>query len=130
MQQVYSQITDEIKISVVPEHVEESSDPVSSIFAFSYTITIENLSSNSVQLLERHWVIVSAGKQVAEVVGPGVVGVQPTLNSGQAFQYTSGAVINDPIGAMEGSYTFRDSGGKYFQVRIPRFELMYPVIFH
>jgi ApaG protein len=59
-----------------------------------------------------------------------VVGEQPVLEAGQVFEYTSGAVIQDPIGAMEGTYTFRGHDGKFFEVQIPKFELMYPVVVH
>ena len=127
---VYSKITKSIRISVVPDHIEENSDPRNDVFAFSYSITVENLSDKTVQLLERHWVIMSAGVQIAEVVGPGVVGAQPVLEPGQAFEYTSGAVIHDPIGSMHGSYTFKNETGQYFEVDIPRFDLSYPVLLH
>lgn len=127
---VYSQITKSIRISVVPDHLVENSDPKNDVYAFSYTITVENLSDKNVQLLERHWIIMSAGVQIAEVVGPGVVGNQPVLVPGESFEYTSGAVIHDPIGSMHGSYTFKSEDGKYFEVEIPRFDLSYPIMYH
>lgn len=127
---VYSKITKSIRISVVPDPIEENSDPKNDVYAFSYSITVENLSDKTVQLLERHWVIMSAGVQIAEVVGPGVVGAQPVLEPGHIFEYTSGAVINDPIGSMHGSYTFKDEKGGYFQVLIPKFDLLYPIMLH
>ena len=127
---MYSAITDDIRISVFSEHVDESSEPDDGLFAFSYTIKIENLSGLSVQLLERHWVITSGSEQLAEIIGPGVLGEQPVLESGAEFEYTSGAVIQDPIGFMEGSYTFRTESGQYFEVFIPRFDLLYPLVIH
>lgn len=126
----YSLVTEGIKVTVHPEHIEDGSDPSDSVFAFSYTIKIENQSSEPVQLLERHWIIISAGKHFAEVVGPGVVGLQPVLQAGEAFEYSSSAVIEDPIGSMHGSYTFRTNGGRYFPVEIPKFDLFYPVVIH
>ena len=126
----YSEITNQIRVSVRPKAIKKDSDPVGGVYAFGYTVKIENLGSETVQLLERHWVVKSAEVQIAEVVGPGVVGEQPVLEAGQIFEYTSGAVLNDPFGCMEGSYTFRADGGNFFQVRIPRFELLYPVVFH
>lgn len=127
---MYSEVTGNIKVSVLPAHIAQNSDPVGNVFAFSYTIKIENLGKDRVQLLERHWIIKSGDEQIAEVVGPGVVGVQPVLESGQEFEYTSGAVIHDPIGSMHGSYTFRADTGDYFQVTIPQFDLLYPMIIH
>ena len=81
-------------------------------------------------MLERHWLILSNGIRIAEVVGPGVVGLQPTLEAGGVHEYTSSAVIQDPVGSMEGSYTFKSSSGKYFDVKIPRFDLLYPIMLH
>ncbi|MCB0329024.1 MAG: Co2+/Mg2+ efflux protein ApaG [Bdellovibrionales bacterium] len=126
----YSQETDGIRITVFPEYLEESSDPTESTYAFSYTIAIENLTSYQVKLLERHWVISSGGSHLAEVVGPGVLGEQPSIDAGEIFEYTSTTVIQDPMGRMEGSYTFRTEDGRYLEVPIPSFELHYPIVFH
>lgn len=126
----YSLETDGIRITVFPEHLEDSSDPNDSIFAFTYTIIIENISPIEVQLLERHWRISSGGFHLAELVGPGVLGEQPVIQAGEAFEYTSSTVIQDPEGRMEGSYTFRTSIGQYIEVPIPAFDLLYPVVIH
>ena len=128
--ELYSQITKSIRITVLPEHIESNSDPRNDIYSFTYTITVENLSDKTVQLLERHWIIMSAGVQIAEVVGPGVIGSQPVLEPGHIFEYSSGAVIHDPVGSMHGSYTFKSEDGSYFQVTIPRFNLLYPIMLH
>ena len=127
---IYSAVTHDIRVSVLPEHLEERSDPGSSVFAFSYSVRIENLGSETAQLIERHWIINSNGEHFAEVVGPGVVGEQPTLNTGDVFEYASSAIIHHPIGSMHGSYTFRSASGDFFQVSIPRFDLLYPIMIH
>jgi len=124
----YTEITNQIKVSVKPTVIEKESDPGSKIYAFGYKVKIENLSCDTVQLLERHWKVVSDEEQIAEVVGPGVVGELPVLEAGQSFEYSSGTVLTDPVGWMEGSYTFRAESGKYFQVRIPRFDLLYTMV--
>ncbi len=126
----YTQITEKVRISVRPAALEKESDPLDDVYMFSYNITIENLGDEVVQLLERHWIVMSSDVQIAEVVGPGVVGEQPTLEPGQTFDYTSGTVINDPIGSMYGSYTFRAKSGRFFKVEIPKFELLYPIMMH
>ena len=126
----YSQETEGIRITVFPEYLEESSEPNDSIFAFCYTIIIENVSGGEIQLLERHWKIYSGGTHLAEVVGPGVLGEQPVIETDQAFEYTSTTVIQDPSGKMEGAYTFRTAAGKFVEVPIPSFELLYPIIIH
>lgn len=126
----YVATTREIRVSVVPTFLEENSNISNDVYSFAYQITIENLGKETVQLLERHWTIFSNDQQIAEVVGPGVVGLQPVIEGGKRFEYTSGAVIHDTMGYMEGSYTFRGEGGQFFQVSIPRFELIYPMVIH
>ena len=124
-QSKYTETTEGLKVSVIPQIIDEESSPGEGAFTFAYTITIENNSQKIVQLMERHWIIRSAEIQIGEVVGPGVVGVQPTLAPGESFTYTSSAVIHDPIGSMEGEYTFKDEKGDFFAVKIPRFGLVY-----
>jgi ApaG protein len=126
----YCETTRQVKISVLPQHLDEASDPATSVFAFSYRIRIENLGTGRVQLIERHWLIESNGTHFAEVVGPGVVGEQPTIEAGKSYEYASSAVINDPVGSMRGSYTFRAEDGVFFQAVIPRFDLVYPLAVH
>lgn len=113
-------------MSVETSLIEAESQPHKGIFVFAYGVRIENSSEEIVQLLERHWIIESAGEQIGEVFGPGVVGVQPILEPGQHFEYTSSTVIRDPVGSMRGSYIFSRRGGGYFSVQIPRFALIYP----
>ena len=125
----YSCITNDIKVSVEPSHLQDNSEPSAGVYAFMYTITIENLSKQRVKLLERHWVITSNGEHFAEVVGPGVVGEEPEISTGECYQYSSSAVIDAPIGAMSGTYTFRGGDGKYFEVQIPQFDLVCPVVY-
>jgi ApaG protein len=122
--------TRSIRVRVTPEPIEENSDPPNQVYAFAYTVEIENLGTETVQLLERHWQIYSAQERLAEVVGPGVVGEKPILEPGKSFTYTSSAIIKDPMGSMFGTYTFKGGGGNFFEVEIPRFELVYPIAFH
>jgi ApaG protein len=126
----FTETTADIAIFVEPAPLEHESNPDDGVFAFAYTIRIENRSSETVQLLERHWLIYSADEQIGEVTGEGVVGVQPVLEVGQSFEYTSSCVIHDPVGAMRGSYIFQRASGGYFTVQIPRFQLLYPSLFN
>lgn len=59
-----------------------------------------------------------------------MLGEQPVIETDQAFEYTSTTVIQDPSGKMEGAYTFRTAAGKFVEVPIPSFELLYPIIIH
>ncbi|MCB0317705.1 MAG: Co2+/Mg2+ efflux protein ApaG [Bdellovibrionales bacterium] len=120
----YSLITNHIKITVVPEYLTEHSDPKNNVYAFSYNVTIENLGSDTVQLINRHWIVFSGGIQFADVKGEGVIGLQPVLNPGDSFQYGSGSTIDDVHGSMHGTYTFQNENGEFFDVKIPRFDLI------
>lgn len=120
-----TQTTQSIVVSVQNVPIEHESHPREGVFAFAYTVKITNASDQVVQLIERHWLIESAGEQIGEVVGPGVVGLQPILGPGEHFEYTSSTVIKDPVGSMRGSYIFSRKGGGYFTAQIPRFTLIY-----
>ena len=123
----YEQTTNNVKIIVKPEFRPELSDPINRSYSFAYHIQILNNGAQSVQLMERHWKIFSAGVQIGEVMGPGVVGQQPIIESGANYHYSSGADIKDPVGYMEGTYTFKDHNNQTFLVAIPRFHLVYPM---
>ena len=97
---------------------------------FAYTITLVNRGSVSAQLLSRHWVITDADSQVEEVRGDGVVGEQPVLKPGEGFRYTSGAVIETPVGTMQGSYQMVAADGQQFDAAIPEFVLSAPRTLH
>ncbi len=124
----YSETTNEIRISVHPTAVPEESSPLEKLYAFTYTVTIQNLGRPRVRLLERHWVVLADGEHFAEVVGPGVVGELPELDAGEIYTYSSGTVINTPVGTMFGTYTFRAESGEYFEATIPQFDLVYPTV--
>lgn len=129
-EEAYSKETEGIRVTVIPEHALQSSYPDERIYSFLYTVTIENIGLNDVQLLERHWLISSGGINIAEVIGPGVQGEQPSIHPGEAYEYTASVTIQDDSGSMEGSYTFRSGAGAYFEVTIPKFDLHYPSVIH
>ena len=93
-----------VGINVVTTYLPSHSQPENEQFTFAYTITISNAADVPVQLLSRHWIITDADDNVQEVRGDGVIGEQPIIYPDDAFQYTSGATINTPVGYMEGSY--------------------------
>jgi len=119
-----------IEVSVETTYVAEHSEPEEGRFVFAYTITLVNRGSVSAQLLSRHWVITDADSQVEEVRGDGVVGEQPVLKPGEGFRYTSGAVIETPVGTMHGSYQMVAADGQQFDATIPEFVLSAPRTLH
>ena len=111
------------RIETEPQYLPEQSDPVGHRFAFAYTITITNTGHVPAQLIARHWLIEDASGHTEEVKGLGVVGEQPLLKPGQAFQYTSGCQLRTSHGIMHGSYFFVAVNGHRFDVPIPAFIL-------
>ena len=119
-----------IRVEVKTQYVEDQSNPVEGRFVFSYTITIRNEGTQPARLVTRHWLITDANGKVQEVQGEGVVGEQPHILPGQQHRYSSGAVIETPVGTMEGSYGMRTDDGAQFRAEIPRFRLAVPGVLH
>ena len=119
-----------ISVNVDTRYLEDQSDPGESRYVFAYTITIRNRGTVPAKLLGRHWVITDANGKVQEVQGEGVVGEQPHILPGQQHRYSSGAVIETPVGTMEGSYGMRTDDGAQFRAEIPRFRLAVPGVLH
>jgi len=120
----------EIDIEVATDYVREQSEPDSGRFVFAYTITISNRGNVAARLMSRHWVITDANGKIQEVSGDGVVGEQPHLNPGEQFRYSSGAVLETPVGAMQGRYLMESDNGISFDAPIPAFTLAVPGVLH
>ena len=112
-----------IVIHVEPEFDPSRSRPSEDLWFFLYTVTIRNQSSETVQLLSRHWVITDEANRTEEVRGPGVVGEQPVLAPGESFRYTSGCPLKTPTGTMHGSYQMATADGDAFDAEIAPFIL-------
>ena len=120
----------EISIEVATDYVDDQSEPDVDRYVFAYTITIANQGNVPAKLLSRHWVITDANGKIQEVSGDGVVGEQPHLNPGEKFSYSSGAVLETPVGAMQGSYRMEADNGTIFDAPIPPFTLAVPGLLH
>jgi ApaG protein len=115
-----------IIVKVDTEYLSQESEPDNQRFVFTYQITIQNRGNEPAQLLGRHW-LVTDGNEVKKVYrGMGVVGEQPLINPGQAFQYSSGIILDTPVGTMQGHYTMRDQQGRSYDVPIDPFLLSTP----
>ena len=122
--------SNEIRIQVATSYVDDQSEPESGRYVFAYTITISNDGEVPAKLLSRHWVITDANGKVQEVSGDGVVGEQPYLKPGEQFRYSSGAVLETPVGAMQGLYRMRADDGVSFDAPIAPFTLAVPGLLH
>lgn len=117
-------------IQVQSVYVSSQSIPAEERYVFSYTITIRNLGRFNVQLLGRYWLITNSNGRQTEVHGEGVIGEQPIIEPGGEFQYTSGAVLETPLGTMQGHYEMIDHLGQPFRTVIPVFRLAIPTLIH
>ena len=117
-------------VQVQSVYIEAQSSPEDERYVFAYTVTIRNLGRGSVQLLGRYWLITNAHGRETEVQGEGVIGVQPHIAPGGEYQYTSGAVLETPLGTMQGHYEMIDADGNAFSVDIPVFRLAVPALIH
>ncbi len=104
----------------------EQSDPATKRYIFAYLITIKNLSTETVQLLSRRWLITDANGKQATVEGDGVVGQQPFIEGNDEYTYTSGTALDTPVGVMQGQYIMLDAKGKQFTAEIEPFRLAVP----
>jgi ApaG protein len=119
-----------IRVSIETSYIPEQSIPDQCRYVFAYTITIANTGTAAARLLRRHWIITDANNKVQEVHGDGVVGQQPHLLPGEVYQYTSGAVLETPVGCMQGTYDMLADDGVEFAAAIPLFSLTMPKALH
>lgn len=122
--------TDQFSVQVETLYLKSESAPDDSRYVFAYTVTIENVGDRPAQLINRHWIITDSNGRVQEVQGEGVVGEKPLIKPGEGFQYTSGTMLETPVGTMEGSYQMLTEDGENFKTPIQPFTLSIPQILH
>lgn len=123
----FTAVTKGITVSVNVAFQAEHSNSDIPNYVFSYEVTITNDGNFPIQLLRRHWLIYQSDGTKKEVEGAGVVGNQPIILPNDSFQYTSWSAIQGSMGYMEGSYMIRNElTGDFFEIEIPRFNLIEP----
>ncbi|MBF9001384.1 Co2+/Mg2+ efflux protein ApaG [Vibrio nitrifigilis] len=115
-----------IKIQVHTKYIPEQSTPEQNRYVFAYLITVKNLSTETVQLIGRRWLITDANGKQMNVEGDGVVGEQPFIPGNDEYTYSSGTAIETPVGVMQGHYIMHNSDGKEFLAEIDPFRLAVP----
>ena len=123
---MYTKTTKDIKVTVSPHYLEQQSEPDNDCYVWAYTIQLENHGQDTVKLLNRYWHITDGMGRTQEVRGPGVVGENPVLKPGEAFQYTSGVPLTTPSGIMTGTYEMALENGDKIEVAVPAFSLDSP----
>jgi ApaG protein len=123
---VSTAVSQGIKVTVSTSYVAAESSPSAHRYVFASTIRITNEGPDTAQLRSRHWIISDQSGKVEEVRGPGVVGKQPVLRTGEHFEYTSGCVLETPRGTMRGTYQMQRPDGSMFDAVIAPFALALP----
>ena len=122
-----TQITNGIKISVLTSFEGTYFKNYRLHFAFSYQITIENHSKDSVQLITRHWEISDSLNNKEVIDGEGVIGKKPVLKPGDSHVYSSGCLLSSSFGAMRGYFNMVNfTSTRNFRVTVPTFKLSAP----
>jgi ApaG protein len=125
-----SAVTEGVQVSVEVTYQAEFSSPHQHHYVFTYKVTIENKSTQTVQLLRRKWEIFDAAESHKIIEGDGVVGQQPILEPGESHSYVSGCNLKSGLGKMHGVYFMeRIHNGKSFEVKVPEFQMI-ANIFH
>jgi ApaG protein len=113
----------EFLVEVAPQYLPDQSSPDEDLYVFAYTITVSNTGAVAAQLISRTWNVNDANGHTEKVKGLGVVGQQPLLKPGQAFEYTSGTRLRTPTGTMHGSFFCVAEDGEKFDADVPMFVL-------
>ncbi|MDR3213766.1 MAG: Co2+/Mg2+ efflux protein ApaG [Azoarcus sp.] len=119
-----------IRIEVTAEFIAAQSNPGEDCYVFAYHVIIRNTGTVAARLISRHWVITDGEGRVREAHGLGVVGEQPRLVPGEVFHYSSGCVLDTPVGTMQGDYLMETDDGEKFETEIPAFMLATPGALH
>ena len=123
---MYHTVSRGIEVKVTPRFLPDRSSPENGYYFWAYTITLTNLSRETVQLKTRHWRITDALGRLQEVRGAGVIGKEPVLRPGEDFEYTSGVPLPTPSGIMTGRYQMVNESGERFEIEVPTFSLDSP----
>lgn len=123
---MYKETTRAITVIVEPTYLDDQSAPEENHYVWKYHVRIENNGVETVRLRNRYWRITDSFGRSQEVRGAGVVGEQPVLQPGKAFEYTSGTPLNTPSGIMVGAYQMQNESGEFFEIAVPAFSLDSP----
>jgi ApaG protein len=115
-----------IRVQVRSVYDEERSSPEENYYFFAYQVRISNVGGETAQLVSREWFITDGNGETERVQGPGVVGEQPVLAPGDAFEYTSFCPLQTAVGSMHGSYRMVLPNGEAFEAEIAPFSLAVP----
>jgi ApaG protein len=126
---MFSKMTSNIKVSVVPEYDSKNSYPSENRYVFKYNITIENDGSFPIKILKRKWLIFDVGFGFTEIIGDGVIGLTPEISISENFAYFSNVMLRSGVGNMSGKYLVKNMNTQEtFEIDIPKFNLLSEVL--
>ncbi|WP_419870679.1 Co2+/Mg2+ efflux protein ApaG [Chryseobacterium sp. CT-SW4] len=126
---MFSKITSNIKVSVIPEYDSKNSYPSENRYVFKYNISIENEGDFDVKILKRKWLIFDVGFGYTEITGDGVIGLTPEIPVGENFTYFSNVMLRSGVGNMSGKYLIKNmKTQETFEIDIPKFNLLSEVL--
>lgn len=126
---MFSKITSNIKVSVIPEYDSKNSYPSENRYVFKYNITIENEGIFPIKILKRKWLIFDVGFGYTEVIGDGIIGLTPEIAVGESFTYFSNVMLRSGVGNMSGKYLVKNTETQEnFEIDIPKFNLLSEVL--
>ncbi|MCS4304695.1 Co2+/Mg2+ efflux protein ApaG [Chryseobacterium sp. BIGb0232] len=126
---MFSKMTSNIKVSVIPEYDSKNSYPSENRYVFKYNITIENDGSFPIKVLKRKWLIFDVGFGFTEIIGDGIIGLTPEIGTDENFAYFSNVMLRSGVGSMSGKYLVKNLETKEtFEIDIPKFNLLSEVL--
>jgi ApaG protein len=126
---MFSKMTSNIKVSVIPEYDSKNSYPSENRYVFKYNITIENDGSFPIKILKRKWLIFDVGFGYTEIIGDGVIGLTPEIPTSDNFAYFSNVMLRSGVGNMSGKYLVKNmETEETFEIEIPKFNLLSEVL--
>jgi ApaG protein len=126
---MFSKMTSNIKVSVIPEYDSKNSYPSENRYVFKYNITIENDGSFPIKVLKRKWLIFDVGFGYTEIIGDGVIGLTPEIPISENFAYFSNVMLRSGVGNMSGKYLVKNmETQETFEIEIPKFNLLSEVL--
>lgn len=126
---MFSKMTSNIKVSVIPEYDSKNSYPSENRYVFKYNITIENDGSFPIKVLKRKWLIFDVGFGYTEIIGDGIIGLTPEIGTSENFAYFSNVMLRSGVGNMSGKYLVKNlETQETFEIDIPKFNLLSEVL--
>lgn len=123
---MYSNTTHNIKVIVEPIFNDRLSLEDDNKFVWDYSVSVENSSNERIKIIERTWEIIDSSGQKTVIKGEGIIGMQPIIEAGGCFSYSSYTVIKNSSGFMKGYYIAEKEDGSQLEIVIPLFPLDVP----